>query len=136
MSSTLRPTGRVEAFANWVTALGDAWERGDAESFRTLFVVAATFAPDPFATWLRRRAAIEAWFSEQFAAWPAAAFTAQVLGAGDTYGVAHFRVTSGERVLDGVWVVALDARGRCESLRQWWHESPAELPVERAISEA
>ena len=60
-------------------------------------------------------------FAERFAEWPGATFTAQVLGAGDTYGVAHWRVASGELALDGVWVVALDPRGRCESLRQWWH---------------
>ena len=55
--------------------------------------------------------------------WPEAAFSAQVLGAGDTYGVAHWRVASRDRALDGVLVAALDDRGRCTSLRQWWHES-------------
>jgi len=65
-----------------------------------------------------------AWFADVFAAWPGASFTAQVLGAGDTYGVAHWRVASADRALDGVWVVALDARGRCESLREWSSKTP------------
>jgi hypothetical protein len=114
---------RVATFTGWLTAFGDAWEQGDAAELGGLFVVGATFAPDPFAELVRGRRAVLAWFSERFAQWPGAAFSAQVLGAGDTYGVAHFRVTSGERAIDGVWVVALDQRGRCESLRQWWHAS-------------
>jgi hypothetical protein len=37
--------------------------------------------------------------------------------------VAHWRVGVAERALDGVLVCALDGRGRCTSLRQWWHET-------------
>ena len=116
-------TARLEAFTAWLTTMGDAWERGDATGLSALFTVGATFAPDPFADVVRGRRALLAWFEEQFVAWPGAAFTAQVLGAGDTYGVAHWRVATDERAMDGIWVVALDARGRCESLRQWWHAS-------------
>lgn len=124
-----RASGRVEAFTSWLTAFGDAWEAGEAGALGSLFVVGVTFAPDPFAELVRGRRAVVAWFAERFAEWPGAAFTAQVLGAGDTYGVAHWRVTSGERAADGVWVVALDPRGRCESLREWSHAS-----VDRAIT--
>lgn len=118
-----RPASRVEDFTRWLTALGDAWESGDVDALTPLFVVAATFAPHPFGPTLRGRNQITAWFTDQFAEWPLAAFSAQALGAGDTYGVAHFRVASGEQALDGMWVVALDGRGRCESLRQWAHAS-------------
>ena len=38
--------------------------------------------------------------------------------------VAHWRVSSADRAADGVWVVALDARGRCESLREWSSAAP------------
>jgi hypothetical protein len=120
-----RASGRVEAFSRWLTAFGDAWEAGDAAALGPLFGVAATFAPDPFAELVRGRRALLVHFAEWFASWPGATFTAQVLGAGDTYGVAHWRVASGDRAADGVWVVAIDARGRCESLRQWWHASGA-----------
>ena len=85
-------------------------------------MVDATFQPTPFEPLLRGRRAIVAWFESELERWPAAAFTAQVLGAGETYGVAHFRIASADRAVDGVMVVALDDRGRCASLRQWWHE--------------
>jgi hypothetical protein len=115
---------RVEAFTAWLTGMGDAWEQGDATGLSGLFTVGATFAPDPFADAVRGRRAIVAWFAAALAGWRGAAFAAQVLGAGDTYGVAHWRVATSDRAIDGVWVVALDARGRCESLREWSSFSP------------
>jgi ketosteroid isomerase-like protein len=117
-------SSRLETFATWLTAFGDAWEAADAAALTALFTPGGTFAPDPFADVVRGRRAVVRWFEESFAAWPGASFTAQVLGAGDTYGVAHWRVASADRALDGVWVVALDGRGRCESLREWSRASP------------
>ncbi len=112
-------TSRLETFTGWLTAFGDAWEAADADRLDPLFTLGATFAPDPFAALIRRRRAILEFFAELFVEWPRASFSAQVLGVGDTYGVAHWSVLSADRALDGVWVVALDARGRCESLREW-----------------
>jgi hypothetical protein len=121
-------SARVEAFTAWLVGMGDAWESGDASGLSGLFTVGATFAPDPFADVVRGRRAIVEWFLPVVAVWRGASFAAQVLGAGGTYGVAHWRVASGDRARDGVWVVALDARGRCESLREWSSESTAASP--------
>ena len=93
------------------------------------FVVGATFQPTPFEPLLRGRQAIAAWFESELARWTEPSFIAQVLGAGDTYGVAHFRIASPDRAVDGVMVVALDDRGRCTALRQWWHEGAAGADV-------
>ncbi|MEP7228410.1 MAG: nuclear transport factor 2 family protein [Gemmatimonadales bacterium] len=127
-----RAPGRVEAFTRWVTAFGDAWEAADAAALGALFTVGATFAPTPFDELVRGRRAIVAHFSGFLPDFPEASFAAQVLGAGDTYGVAYWRVASGDRALDGVLVAALDDRGRCESLRQWWHMTPG---VDKPISD-
>ena len=123
-------SSKLDAFTSWLTAMGDAWERGDASGLNALFTVGASFAPDPFAEVVRGRRAIVAWFEAAVVGWRGAAFAAQVLGAGDTYGVAHWRVATDDRARDGVWVVALDARGRCESLREW---SSASSPVNSGI---
>jgi hypothetical protein len=120
-----RAPERVEVFTGWLTAFGDAWEAADSSRLGALFSVGATFAPTPFDELLRGRRAIAAHFASLFAEWPSASFRAQVLGAGDTYGVAHWHVASGDRALDGVLVAALDGRARCESLRQWWHAAPS-----------
>ncbi|HUP83971.1 MAG TPA: nuclear transport factor 2 family protein [Candidatus Limnocylindria bacterium] len=116
-------SSRLDAFTLWLTAFGDAWESADAAGLGPLFTVGATFLPDPFADVIRGRKAVVAYFANLFAELPSWSFSAQVLGVGDTYGVAHWRVSSADRALDGVWVVALDARGRCESLREWSSEA-------------
>jgi hypothetical protein len=110
-------------FTTWLTAYGDAWEAGDAVAAAALFTVGATVQPSPFDELLRGRRAIQAHLTEMFMRAAGASFSAQVLGAGDTYGVAHWRAASADFALDGVLVAALDERGRCTSLRQWWHAS-------------
>jgi ketosteroid isomerase-like protein len=106
-----------------LTALGDAWEAADADAAAALFTVGATFQPTPFAELVRGRRGIHEYFLGSFARQPEASFSAQVLGAGDTYGIAHWRVSSRDHAVDGVFVCALDERGRCTSLRQWSHET-------------
>ncbi|HUG48982.1 MAG TPA: nuclear transport factor 2 family protein [Candidatus Limnocylindria bacterium] len=113
----------LAAFTDWVTRLGEAWEAADAGAIGPLFTVGATFQPTPFAELLRGRRSIVAHYAALFESWRGVSFAAQVLGAGDTYGVAHWRVATGARAIDGVVVAALDERGRCTSLRQWWHEA-------------
>lgn len=113
----------LAAFTEWLTRFGDAWEAGDADAAGALFAVGATFQVTPFAELIRGRRAIRDQFQTDFAKWSRASFSAQVLGAGDTYGVAHWRVASRDQAKDGVLVCALDDLGRCTSLRQWWHES-------------
>ena len=118
-----RKANRIDEVSRWLTALGDAWESADSDALASLFVVDATLQPTPFAELIRGRRAIRDHFRSEFVGWPGASFAAQVLGAGDTYGVAHWRVASGSRARDGVLVAALDDRGRCTSLRQWWDET-------------
>ena len=118
-----RTSPRLEAFARWLGEFGDAWESADSDEMAALFTVGATLQPTPFADLLRGRRAIHGYFTNLFEAPSRASFAAQVLGAGDTYGIAHWRVSFTERAIDGVLVAALDERGRCTSLRQWWHET-------------
>lgn len=113
---------QLEAFSSWLNGFGDAWEAADADAAAGMFTVGATLQPTPFDELVRGRRAIREYFAALFLSHFKASFAAQVLGAGDTYGVAHWSVAAGERVRDGVLVVALDNRGRCTSLRQWWHE--------------
>ncbi len=112
-----------------MSAYGDAWERADADEISRLFALGATFQPTPFAELLRGRREISEHWRAELEGLRDVQFRAQVLGAGDTYGVAHWRVsyTSGgtpaEILRDGVLLAALDARGLCTSLRSWWHET-------------
>ena len=117
------PGTALDRFTRWLTLLGDALEAPDPEALKPLFTVEATFAPDPFAPPQRgRRAVIERLMSEVAGA-SGLRFEARVLGVGETYGVGHVRLVSEERTVDGVLLVALDARGRSTALRRWSHAS-------------
>jgi len=115
-------------FTTWITAYGDAWEAGDAEAAAALFTVGASIQPTPFDELIRGRRAIRAHLAELFDRSTNVSFSAQVLGAGDTYGIAHWRVATPDSAMDGVLVAAFDERGHCTSLRQWWHASPSAPP--------
>ncbi len=113
----------LDRFTGWLTSLGDALEAADGDALKPLFTVEATFAPDPFAPLERgRRAAVERLIGE-IAGESGLSFEARILGAGETYGVAHIRLVSGARTVDGMLLVAMDARGRCTALRRWSHAS-------------
>jgi hypothetical protein len=114
----------LASFTAWLTAYGDAWEAGDADAAAALFTVGATLQPTPFDELIRGRRLIHEHLVELFSGLSGVSFVAQVLGAGDTYGVAHWRAATTDFARDGVLVAALDERGRCTSLRQWWHASP------------
>jgi hypothetical protein len=122
----MRQPPLLDSFAAWLTAFGDAWEAADASSMAANFGPSASLQPTPFADLLRGRGAIGDHWQAELSGAREIHFHAQVLGAGDTYGIAHWRVAyaSGgqQRVRDGIMLAALDARGRCTSLRLWWHE--------------
>ncbi|CAN5261818.1 hypothetical protein BH24CHL7_BH24CHL7_13110 [soil metagenome] len=124
-----RPPARLEAFAAWFHAFGDAWEHADADEMAGLFVLGASYQPAPFAELVRGRRQVSEHWRTLLTGMRDVHFRAQVLGVGDTYGAAHFRVSwvrpgsATATLRDGVLLAALDKRGRCTSLREWSHET-------------
>ena len=125
----MRQAPLLDAFRSWLAAFGDAWEATDAEQMAASFALGATLQPEPFAELVHGRRLIGDYWRRELTGLREVQFRAQVLGAGDTYGVAHFRVSfvAGEgratQLRDGVLLGALDERGLCTSLRAWWHEA-------------
>ncbi|CAN5730539.1 hypothetical protein BH24CHL6_BH24CHL6_04760 [soil metagenome] len=119
----------LDRFSGWLGTFGDAWEAADAQRMSELFALGASMQPTPFAELVRGRQLIGEQWRADLTGLQQVHFRAQVLGAGDTYGVAHFRVSfvAGEggpaRLRDGVLLAALDERGQCTSMRAWWHET-------------
>ncbi|MDQ3937380.1 MAG: nuclear transport factor 2 family protein [Chloroflexota bacterium] len=124
----MRQPPLLDAFSSWLEAFGDAWEAADADALAALFALGATMQPTPFSDLVRGRRLIGDHWRAELAGLRGVQFQAQVLGVGDTYGVAHWRVSfvvqAGGRacVRDGILLAAFDPRGQCTSLRQWWHE--------------
>jgi ketosteroid isomerase-like protein len=131
LSGPARDRMDVQAMTVWLTAFGDAWERGDADAAAALFAPAATFQPSPFAELVRGRSAIAAHWAEVMSGQQPIRFQGEILGVGTTYGIAHWRVVIEQsddraiRVVDGILLAAFDRRGRATSVRSWSQEGSA-----------
>ena len=112
----------ADAFGSWLERYFAAWASNEAEEVESLFAEDAVYSYGPFRDRARgREEIVRRWV--RGGSQPGLQTWFEPLALEGERGVAHWRVASHERAIDGVWVVALDARGRCESLRQWWHPS-------------
>ena len=129
----------IQTFDAWLTALGEAFERRDADATTALFAPGATFQPSPFGELVRGRNQIAAHWSSLLAEQRALRFQAEILGVGPIYGIAHWRVVFRRLddrttlAVDGILLAAFDRRGRATSVRGWSHEAagPADLEPDR-----
>ena len=129
----------IQAFNAWLTALGEAFERRDADATTALFAPGATFQPSPFGEQVRGRNQIAAHWGSLLAEQRAIRFQAEILGVGATYGIAHWRVLFRRLddrttlAVDGILLAAFDRRGRATSVRGWSHEAagPPDLEPDR-----
>jgi hypothetical protein len=77
---------------------------------------------------MRGRPAILAYWSEVTRTEENIQFGFEVLAVTADFGIARWwasflRVPPGlQTKLDGIFVISLDASGRCTSLREWWHK--------------
>lgn len=121
---------RIERLRTWLDEYGTALESGDLEALERLFAVQTRFQPGPFATLLRGRRSIRRYWEGVLPARSGLAIAAEVLGAGATHGIAHWRLTwrnagGREQIADGVLIAAFDPIGRCTSLREWTIDAPS-----------
>jgi ketosteroid isomerase-like protein len=118
-----RPT-----FENWLDAYRRAWESRDPEAAADLFTADANYYETPFAAPARGSEGIRGYWSHATRYQEAIEFAYEVLATTENAGIAHWRsrftrLTSNSAVeLDGIFLVKLDADGRCAEFREWWHK--------------
>jgi SnoaL-like protein len=115
-----------EEFKSWLDAYGRAWETLDANSAADLFAQDAAYHKTPFVEPMRGRAEILAYWSHIGRSQEQIRFGYEILAATNQDGIAHWwasftRIAEGARVkLDGIFLITLNAEGRCTTLREWW----------------
>ena len=94
----------------------------------SLYAEDATYQVTPFDEPFRGRAAIYKYWTGVTGTEEKIQFDFETLAVTTEYGIAEWRA-SFVRVppglptqLNGVFVITLDATGRCQSLREWWHK--------------
>lgn len=117
-----------ESFERWLSLYGSAWSDRNAERAASLYAEDAIYQVTPFQEPLRGQAAIYEYWKGVTSTEENIEFEYQVLALSTDYGIAHWqasfvRVPPGLHTrLDGIFLVSLNADGRCQSLREWWHK--------------
>jgi hypothetical protein len=119
----------LEELDRWLDEYGRAWERTDVDAFVGCFVPDAVYYWGP--SWdppLRGHEQIRARTEEAIAGQEAVRFGHEPLAiTPDGRGIARWWVSldvGGGAVVDleGIFLVTLDADGRCTDFREWWNE--------------
>jgi uncharacterized protein (TIGR02246 family) len=117
-----------KTFENWMDAYTRAWEDRDPEAAADLFTADANYFETPFEAPARGRGGIRDYWSDATRYQEGIEFSYEVLATTENAGIAHWhtvftRLTANSTVeLDGIFLVELDADGRCTEFREWWHK--------------
>ncbi len=115
------------SFDHWLEQYGKAWTARDAQAAAALYAPNATYQQTPLVEPLRGREAILEYWQGVCRTQREVHFSYEVLAFNGEAGLAHWHATflrlpRGKRVLlDGIFLITLDAANQATSLREWWH---------------
>jgi SnoaL-like domain len=121
-------SSEVVVFKSWLDAYGRAWESRNPEAASALFAENGTYRVTPFLEPMCGRKAIFDYWSEVARTENNIKFGYDILVANAELNIAKWSasfviVPQGlQTKLDGIFLITLDANGRCTSLREWWHK--------------
>jgi len=116
------------AFKSWLDAYGQAWEKRNPEAATALYTENGTYQVTPFLDPMHGRKAIFEYWSEVARTEENIRFGYEILVANRELNIARWSasfviVPPGlQTQLDGIFLISLDAEGRCKSLQEWWHK--------------
>jgi len=122
----------LETFRSWLEAYGRAWEARDSEAAASLYTDEATYQITPFLEPMRGRASLRDYWAHVAATEMQIQFEFEILAVQKDFGLAHWRasfvrVPSKKIELDGIFLISLDASGRCHKLRERRQKRETEL---------
>ena len=118
----------LNAFQSWLERYGRAWMERNPQAAADLFAEDGTYQVTPFLGPIRCRSAIFDYWTHVAETERDIQFGCEVLAVTQEAGIARwwasFRVVPQELQtrLDGVFLITLDADGRCRSVKEWWHK--------------
>lgn len=115
------------SFEKWLEEYGRAWEALDPSAAVELYSENSRYQETPFSAPIRGREALQRYWTHVSQTQKDVQFGFEILGVTDELGFARWWATF-RRIppdvhieLNGIFAVALDQKGKCVSLREWWH---------------
>jgi hypothetical protein len=115
-------------FKSWLEAYGRAWVERNPQAAADLFAEDGTYQVTPFVKPMRGRPAIFEYWSNVARTQQDIQFGYEILAVTREAGIARWWasfliIPQGlQTKLDGIFLITLDADGRCRSLKEWWHK--------------
>ncbi len=116
------------SFESWLEAYGRAWRERNPQAAANLFTEDGAYQVTPFVEAMRGRPAILAYWSQVARTQQDIQFGYEVVAVTADVGIARWWASfvivppGWQTRLDGIFLISLDADGRCLSLREWWHK--------------
>jgi hypothetical protein len=118
---------KIQQFAEWLDAYGQASRENDARASAELFAQDAKYYETPFAEPMIGRDAIYQYWLKGAQTLKDKESSYQILSVKDNFGIARWQsqftvIDSGKRfALDCLFLVEFDENGHCSVFREWWH---------------
>lgn len=127
------------AAEDWLRRYGEAWERADPAAAAQLFTEDCQYFETPFSPPACGREGVLQYWSAVPEGQADVSFQYRLLAVQSSTAIAHWnasftrRATGSGVALDGVFVLEFDDRGRCRSLREWWHREESPSSAQAAV---
>jgi uncharacterized protein (TIGR02246 family) len=114
----------ADAVRAWVEGYVIAWSSNKPEDITRLFTEDAEYYADPHGPpWVGREEIVEQWLAHRDQP-GATTFEWQPLVVTDDVAVVTGATTYPHTAYSNLWVIRLDAEGRCREFTEWWMERP------------
>ena len=116
----------MDALTAWIEGYLRAWRSNDPAEISVLFAEDAAYFTEPFGEpWRGCDAIVEGWLSRRDEGGWHFDWTPLVLEGGLAVVTGTTRYTEPPQVYSNLWVIRLDADGRCSEFTEWWMRQPA-----------
>ncbi|MET9338293.1 MULTISPECIES: YybH family protein [unclassified Nonomuraea] len=111
--------------ASWMDAYIRAWHTNDPDDIGALFADDAVYFTEPYAEpWRGKDAIVTRWLERKDTDGPAA-FEYEPVAVTEEVAVVKGVTTYPDTAFSNLWLVRLDAGGRCTEFVEYWMEQPA-----------
>lgn len=119
-------------FNKWFDGLGQAWMKRSPDMAINLCAKNVVYYENPFQKPVRGLDAVRKIWEEVPKSQKDIKFTYRIIAAHENIGVAHWHASfirlpsEAKAELDGIFMVKLDNKGKCEVFHQWWNSKESE----------